>query len=394
MRYLFYEHGELVAELDKCTVVSAADDAGVSTVLFNGKTYQRRKPVEFVQEWVAFDLVNKWASAPFQSFEEVNKAAAGWFDKLPKKLPSETADRYAECRKERMQFQDRLGACSRALGSWLLPNGDIPQSIAKLVEQVNASRAYHANDGVGEDSPASTSSVKYFRGQIARLRDDKIVANGLIANLEGLAAADGEKIRDLESRLETVAASRERSIDDYNKSVAREGRLREEIQRLNLRLADAEHERVRLRKQLEGQREIAGVENGQLRRALADAMEKLYTMAATAAPSIVISRSDYGAALRAEVERLSTEVIELTKQRDKAIAAHENAEYGAELLANANEGLTRSLDEMAKSLRAKSKECADRTEALNEARIDESRSTQNAERYQRKLYEIDQIIKK
>ena len=213
---------------------------------------------------------------------------------------------------------------------------------------------YHINDGVGESSSASTSSVKYFRGQIAdrdakiqllesdveRLRGDKIVANGLIANLEGLAAADGEKIRDLESRLETVAASRERSIDDYNKSVAREGRLREEIQRINLRLADAEHERVRLRKQLENQR------------------------------------------------------IELTKQRDKAIAAHENAEYGAGLLANANEVLTRSLDEMAKSLGAKSKECADRTEALNEARIDESRSTQNAERYQRKLYEIDQIIKK
>lgn len=116
---------------------------------------------------------------------------------------------------------------------------------------------YHINDGVGESSSASTSSVKYFRGQIAdrdakiqllesdveRLRNDKIVANGLIANLEGLAAADGEKIRDLESRLETVAASRERSIDDYNKSVAREGRLREEIQRINLRLADAEHQR-------------------------------------------------------------------------------------------------------------------------------------------------------
>lgn len=360
MKYLFYEHGELVAELDKCTVVSAADDAGVSTVLFNGKTYQRRKPVEFVQEWVAFDLVNKWAPSPvipFDSLPEGTKTAEFWmkecrrwqttFEELESKYSgvadlysksvirhNETADRYAECRKERMQFQDRLGACSRALGSWLLPDGDIPQSIAKLVEHVSGLPSYHVNDGVGEDSPAMNPSVRYFKGQIAE-RD--------------------AKIRDLESRLEAIDASRVRSIDDYNKSVAREGRLREEIQRINLRLADSERERVRLRKQLEGQRD---------------------------------------AALRAEVERLSTEVIDLMKQRDKAIAAHENAEYGAELLANANEGLTRSLDEMAKSLRAKSKECADRTEALNEARIDESRSTQNAERYQRKLYEIDQIIKK
>lgn len=285
MRYMFYEHGELVAELDKCTVVSAADDAGVSTVLLNGKTYQRRKQMEFVQEWVAFDLVNKWAPSPmveakpsytFKGLKyHVGNAAEFWmkecrrwqatFEELESKYSksvirhNETADRYAECRKERMQFQDRFGACSRALGSWLLPNGDIPQSIAKLVGHVSGLPSYHVNDGVGEDSPASTSSVKYFRGQIAerdakiqqlesdveRLRNDKIVANGLIANLEGLAAADGQKIRDLESKLETVAASRERSIDDYNKSVAREGRLREEIQRINLRLADSEHERVR-----------------------------------------------------------------------------------------------------------------------------------------------------
>lgn len=355
MRYLFYEHGELVAELDKCTVVSAADDAGVSTVLFNGKTYQRRKPVEFVQEWVAFDLVNKWAPSPVIPFDS---------------LPADA--------KPSNPFKGLKYHIGNAAEFWM------------------------------KECHSWRDAFERLESDVERLRNDKIVANGLIANLEGLAAADGEKIRDLESRLETVAASRERSIDDYNKSVAREGRLREEIQRINLRLADAEHERVRLRKQLDGQREIAGIENGQLRRALADAREQLHTMAATAAPPIVIPKSDYGAALRAEIERLSTEVIDLTKQRDEARSAsefvHNHYVLASKQRDDANKANAALRDEVDAALKERDqwraeaqglqKVVYDRNEALNEARIDESRSTQDAERYQRKLYEIDQIIKK
>ena len=118
-----------------------------------------------------------------------------------------------------------------------------------------------------------------------RLRNDKIVANGLITRTsKGWRLRMGRKSAILSRNLETVAASRERSIDDHNKSVAREGRLREEIQRINLRLADAEHERVRLRKQLDGQREIAGVESAQLRRELAAAHDLLCKLNAASMP--------------------------------------------------------------------------------------------------------------
>lgn len=177
---------------------------------------------------------------------------------------------------------------------------------------------------------SSRDAFERLESDVERLRNDKIVANGLIANLEGLAAADGEKIRDLESKLETVAASRERSIDDYNKSVAREGRLREEIQRINLRLADAEHERVRLRKQLDGQREIAGVESAQLRRELAAAHDLLCKLNAASMPPVVISKSDYGAVevdaalkerdqWRAEAQGLRKVVDERNKALDAAV---------------------------------------------------------------------------
>ena len=374
MRYLFYEHGELVAELDKCTVVSAADDAGVSTVLFNGKTYRRRKAVDFVQEWVAFDLideprvVNECAPSPFQSFEEVNKAAAGWFDKVPKGLSSETADRYAECRKERMQFQDRLGACSRALGSWLLPNGDIPQSIAKLVEQVNASRAYHANDGVGEDSPAMNPSVRYFKGQIAerdakiqrlesdveRLRGDKKVANGLTAHLEGLAAADGEKIRDLESRLETVAASQERSIDDYNKAIAREGRLREQLKVIGI---DRDRLLAKVEKYEDGHRPSDGCasEIGRLKSELHEA--------------------------RSACEFVLSHYVLAGKQRDEANKA--NAALRDEV-----DAALKERDQWRAEAQGLRKVVNERNEALDEARIDEKRSTDEMCRFQRKLHKI------
>lgn len=197
---------------------------------------------------------------------------------------------------------------------------------------------------------SSRDAFERLESDVERLRNDKIVANGLIANLEGLAAADGEKIRDLESKLETVAASRERSIDDYNKSVAREGRLREEIQRINLRLADAEHERVRLRKQLDGQREIAGVESAQLRRELAAAHDLLCKLNAASVPPVVISKSDYGA----------VEVDAALKERDQ---------WRAEA-----QGLRKVVNE--------------RNEALDEARIDEKRSTDEMCRFQRKLHKI------
>ena len=394
MRYLFYEHGELVAELDKCTVVSAADDAGVSTVLFNGKTYQRRKPVEFVQEWVAFDLVNKWAPSPvipFDSLPEGTKTAEFWmkecrrwqttFEELESKYSgvadlysksvirhNETADRYAECRKERMQFQDRLGACSRALGSWLLPDGDIPQSIAKLVEHVSGLPSYHVNDGVGEDSPAMNPSVRYFKGQIAdrdekikklesdveRLRNDKIVANGLIANLEGLAAADGEKIRDLESRLETVAASRERSIDDYNKSVAREGRLREQLKVIGI---DRDRLLAKVEKYEDGHRPSDGCasEIGRLKSELHEA--------------------------RSACEFVLSHYVLAGKQRDEANKA--NAALRDEV-----DAALKERDQWRAEAQGLRKVVNERNEALDEARIDEKRSTDEMCRFQRKLHKI------
>lgn len=125
---------------------------------------------------------------PFlQTLQEVKNAAAGWFDKIP--TPTATSEAF------------------------------------KGLE-------YHVNDGVGEDSPASTSSVKYFRAKIADLESRLDERNTEVSRLSEIV--DG------------LNSSRARWIVDYNESVAREGRLREEIQRIQLRLADACKEVVAL----------------------------------------------------------------------------------------------------------------------------------------------------
>lgn len=201
---------------------------------------------------------------------------------------------------------------------------------------------------------SSRDAFERLESDVERLRNDKIVANGLIANLEGLAAADGEKIRDLESRLETVAASQERSIDDYNKAIAREGRLREQLKVIGI---DRDRLLAKVEKYEDGHRPSDGCasEIGRLKSELHEA--------------------------RSACEFVLSHYVLAGKQRDEANKA--NAALRDEV-----DAALKERDQWRAEAQGLRKVVNERNEALDEARIDEKRSTDEMCRFQRKLHKI------